>query len=205
MTMKTAPAQRQASMMEGQPRLQLHAHEIQSAKQLRSLPLGMPEEVIGQSVTLLNQLLADTITLYDLYKRDHWHIAGPTFYQLHLLFDKHAEEVERSIDQIAERIQTLGGVTAGMPFEVAERTKIERPPSAIEGVPATLARIVGAHATIVQTIREGIELSQLNKDYGTNDLLVSSLLRLHEMQIWFISQHLINTPLMSEEDGRSSN
>jgi starvation-inducible DNA-binding protein len=205
MTMKTAPAQRQASVMEGQPRLQLHEHEIQSAKQLRSLPLGMPEETIGQSVTLLNQLLADTITLYDLYKRDHWHIAGPTFYQLHLLFDKHAEEVEGSIDLIAERIQMLGGVTAGMPFEVAERTKIERPPSAIERVSTILARTVSAHATIIHTIREGVELTQRNKDYGTNDLLVSGLLRMHEMHVWFISQHLISTPIMSEEDGPRSN
>src|SRR5258708_26950584 len=116
MTTRTSPTHKQANVMEGQPRLQMRSREIQTAKQLRSLPLSMPEETIGQSVTLLNQLLADSITLYDLYKRDHWQVAGPTFYQLHLLFDKHAEEVEGSIDLIAERIQMLGGVTAGMPF-----------------------------------------------------------------------------------------
>ena len=196
MTTRTTPTNNKASgTMEGQPRLQQRSREIQGFQQLRSLPLGMPESSIGQSVTLLNQLLADSITLYNLYKKHHWQLAGPTFYQLHLLFDKHAEEVEHTIDEIAERIQLLGGVTLGMPFDVAERTKIERPPMGVESVPALLSRTVEAHATVIRTLREGIELTGRNKDYGTNDLLVSDLLRMHEMQVWFVSQHLVDTPL----------
>ena len=109
MTTKTTPS-RPAGMIEGQPRLQQPSREIQTLKQIRSLPLGLPEEVVGQSVTMLNQILADSLTLYDLYKKHHWQVAGPTFYQLHLLLDKHAEEVEHSIDFVAERIQMLGGV-----------------------------------------------------------------------------------------------
>ncbi|HEU5379232.1 MAG TPA: DNA starvation/stationary phase protection protein [Ktedonobacteraceae bacterium] len=204
MTTKTAPTSKQAGMMEGQPRLQQRSHEIQTFKQLRSLPLGMSEEVVGQSVTLLNQLLADTITLHDLYKKHHWQVAGPTFYQLHLLFDKHAAEVLASVDLIAERIQMLGGVSGGMPFDVAEHTKIERPPLGAENIPALLARTVHAHATVINTIREGIELTEKTKDYGTNDLLISDLLRMHEMQVWFVSQHLVDTPLEGEGNGRRS-
>jgi starvation-inducible DNA-binding protein len=200
-TTKTTPS-KQAGMIEGQPRLQQPSREIQTLKQLRSLPIGIPEEAVGQSVTLLNQLLADSITLYDLYKKHHWQIAGPTFYQLHLLFDKHAEEVEHSIDLIAERIQMLGGVAAGMPFDVVERTKIERPPTGIENVPAMLARTVDAHAVVIRTIREGIALTEQNKDYGTNDLLMSDILRVHEMQVWMISQHLIDTPIAGEANGQ---
>ena len=161
----------------------------------------MSEEAIGQSVTLLNQLLADSITLYHLYKKDHWQVAGPTFYQLHLLFDKHAEEVEGSIDLIGERIQMLGGVTASMPFDVVERTKIERPPLGVESIPALLARTVDAHAVVIRTIREGIELTERTKDYGTNDMLMSDLLRMHEMHVWFISQHLVETPISGEGNG----
>ena len=201
MTTRTAPTPKQAGAMEGQPRLQQRSREIQDFKQIRSLPIGMPEEVIGQSVTLLNQLLADTITLHNLYKKHHWQVAGPTFYELHLLFDKHAGEVLATVDLIAERIQMLGGVTGGMPFDVAERTKIERPPLGVESVPALLARTVNAHATVIGTIREGIELTERNKDYGTNDLLMSDLLRMHEMQVWFVSQHLIDTPITSEGNG----
>lgn len=201
MTTRTAPTPKQAGAMEGQPRLQQRSREIQGFNQIRSLPIGMSEEVIGQSVTLLNQLLADTITLYNLYKKHHWQVAGPTFYELHLLFDKHAGEVLASVDLIAERIQMLGGVTGGMPFDVAENTKIERPPMGVESVPAILARTVNAHATVISTIREGIELTERNKDYGTNDLLMSDLLRMHEMQVWFVSQHLVDTPITSEGNG----
>jgi starvation-inducible DNA-binding protein len=195
MTTKTAP--KQAGSMEGQPRLQQRSREIQSFHQIRTLPLGLPEKAIGQSVTLLNQVLADTITLHSLYKKHHWQVAGPTFYELHLLLDKHAKEVRHTVDSIAERIQMLGGVSCGMPFDVAENTKIERPPMGVESVPAMLARTVNAHATLIHTIREGIALTEDNKDYGTNDLLVSDLLRMHEMHVWFISQHLVDTPLVS--------
>lgn len=198
MTTKAVPTPK----MEGQPRLQQRSREIQAFNQIRSLPLGMSEEAIGQSITMLNQLLADSITLYNLYKKHHWQVAGPTFYQLHLLFDKHADEVRESVDLIAERIQMLGGVTGGMPFDVAEHTKIERPPLGVESVPAMLARTVNAHATVIRTVREGIELTERNKDYGTNDLLMSDLLRMHEMQVWFVSQHLIDTPITSEGNGQ---
>lgn len=200
MSTRTEPS-KQAGAMEGQPRLKPRSYEIQKTKQLRSLPIGMSEEVIGQSVTLLNQLLADTIMLYDLYKKHHWHIAGQTFYQLHLLLDKHAEEIEGTIDLIAERIQMVGGVAEGTAFDVVDRTKIERPPLGVENVPAMLARTINGHATIIQTVREGIVLTEGTKDYGTNDLLVTNLLRLHETQIWMLSQHLIDTPLVSGGNG----
>src|SRR5579875_3091343 len=177
MTTRTTPQQRQAGMMEGQPHLQQRSREIQAFDQLRSLPLGLPEEAIGQSVMMLNQLLADSITLYQLYKKNHWQVTGQTFYQLHLLFDKQADEVHDTIDLIAER------------------TKIERPPLGVESIPAMLARTVNAQATIIRTIREGIELTGRNKDYGTNDLLMSNLLRMHEMHMWFVSQHLVETPV----------
>lgn len=204
MATRAASTPKQAGMMEGQPRLQQRSHEIQSFQQLRSLPLSMTEEAIGQSVTLLNQLLADTITLYHLYKKHHWQVAGPTFYSLHRMFDKHAARVLASVDLIAERIQMLGGVSGGMPFDVAERTKIERPPLGVENIPAMLARTVEAHATVIRTIREGVELTEHNKDYGTSDMLVSDLLRMHEMQVWFVSQHLVDTPLSGEGNGRRS-
>lgn len=196
MTTRAAPAQRQPEMIEGQPHLHQQSHEIQTENQVRSLPLGMPEETVEQSITMLNQLLVDSTALYHLYKKHHWQVAGPTFYALHQLFDKHAREILASIDLLGERIQILGGVSTGMPSDVVERTHIERPPGGIEGTPAILARIVQAHSTILLTLRQGIELTERNKDYGTNDLCISDLLRMHEMQIWFVSQHLIDTPLM---------
>lgn len=167
------------------------SNEIRTEGQLRMTPLGMSEETIRQNVGLLNQLVDDSFMIYDLYKKCHWQVAGPTFYQLHLLFDKHAEEIEHSIDLLAERIQSLGGIVRPMPRDVVDRTRIEPPPSGEESASAMLKRLVNAHATIIKSVREAIEASDRDKDYGTNDLLVSDILRLHELQTWFINQHLV--------------
>ena len=184
---------------EGQPNLQQKSHEIQRYGQQHAVPLGLSDAVRKQNIGLLNQILADSLTLYNLYKKHHWQVAGPTFYQLHLLLDKHAGEILETVDVIAERVQTLGGVTTGMPFEVAEMTKIERPPTGEEAVPALLARTIDAHATVITSLRDAIEATDENKDYGTNDLLVSDVLRVHELQVWFLSQHLVDVPLIEDE------
>jgi starvation-inducible DNA-binding protein len=183
---------------QAQPKYNPRFYEIQKYGQVHTVPLGMPLETLQQNVGMLNQLLADSITMYNLYKKHHWQVTGPTFYQLHLLLDKHANEVLETVDLIAERIQTLGGVSTGMPFDVAEMTKIERPPQGEENIPELLARTVNAHATIIKTLRDGIEQTDENKDYATNDLLSSRVLPLHELQVWFISQHLVNTPIVDD-------
>jgi starvation-inducible DNA-binding protein len=187
-----------------QPNYHPKSYELQKYGMVHAVPLGMPEETLKQNIGMLNQLLADSITLYNLYKKHHWQVTGPTFYQLHLLLDKHAGEVLETVDLIAERIQTLGGVATGMPFEVAEMTKIEHPPTGQEDIPAMLARTVNAHATVIQTVRQGIEQTDENKDYATNDILSSDILPLHELQVWFVSQHLVNTPIESNSVGDSN-
>lgn len=186
---------------EAQPNIHPKSYELQKYGQQHAVPLGIPDESRKQNIGILNQLVADSITIYNLYKKHHWQVTGPTFYQLHLLLDKHAGEILETIDLLAERIQTLGGVTTGMPFEVAEMTRIERPPTGQEDIPAMLARTVAAHRVVIEGLRQGIETTDENKDYGTNDLLVSDVLRVHELQVWFISQHLVDTPIVSKPDG----
>ena len=111
-----------------QPRLHQRAREIQPYGTVNhALPLELEEPVRLEMTEQLNQLLADTMTLRDLYKKSHWQVAGPTFYQLHLLFDKHYDEQVELVDSIAERIQLLGGVSLAMAADVAETTQIERP------------------------------------------------------------------------------
>jgi starvation-inducible DNA-binding protein len=185
---------------EAQPDLQQRSYLLQQFGQRHFVPLGLPEDSVKQSIDVLNQLLADSITMYYLYKKHHWQVAGPTFYQLHLLLDKHAEEIEETVDLIAERIQSLGGVALAMPFDVAEKTSLERPPSGEEDIPAMLARTANAHTQIIKELREGIDATEENKDAGTNDLLVSDVLRVHELQLWFITQHLVNTPVVDSNN-----
>jgi starvation-inducible DNA-binding protein len=163
---------------------------------VRNLPIGLKEETREEMTARLNLLLADTITLRDLYKKSHWQVAGPTFYQLHLLFDKHADEQAELVDTIAERIQLLGGVSIAMAHDVAEHTRLERPPIGREEVPVQISRLLEAHNFIMQDVRELAEKAEDMKDPGTNDMLVSNVLRTNELQTWFVSEHLVEMPLV---------
>ena len=138
-----------------QPRLDLAGPEIQRFGTLRELPIGLPDEARSTSCTLLNEILADSMVLYALYKKHHWLVAGPTFYQLHLLFDKHAEEQTEIIDLLAERVQSLGGIAVGDPRHAAELTTIPRPPDGAEEVAVMIDRTLRAHETIIEKVRAG--------------------------------------------------
>jgi starvation-inducible DNA-binding protein len=179
-----------------QPRLGQRGKEVQRFGTLRLLPLALSAETRGQSAQLLNGILADTTILYALYKKHHWLVSGPTFYQLHLLFDKHAGEQLEIIDLLAERVQSLGGIAVGDPRHAAELTRIERPPNGAEEVPVMISRLLEAHETIITAVREGIEATDKSADWGSNDLLMSDVLRRHELQVWFLAQHLVDLPLV---------
>ncbi len=180
-----------------QPRIHQRAAEIQSYGTVsHALPLQLDEPVRLEMTEQLNQLLADTMTLRDLYKKSHWQVAGPTFYQLHLLFDKHYEEQAEIVDTIAERIQLLGGVSLAMAPDIAETTRIERPPRGREEVPVQISRLLDAHQIIIAHCRELAERATKIGDAGTNDMVVSDVLRTNELQVWFISEHLVEMPLV---------
>jgi starvation-inducible DNA-binding protein len=187
--------------LNAQPRIHQHAKEIQKYGTVtHALPLDLEEPVRLEMTEQLNQLLADTITLRDLYKKSHWQVAGPTFYQLHLLFDKHHGEQDELVDTIAERIQLLGGVSIAMAADVAETTTIPRPPRGREEVPVQLSRLIDAHQIIIGECRELAKRADKLGDDGTNDLAVSDALRLNELQVWFLSEHLVNMPLVEAID-----
>lgn len=177
-----------------QPRLHQHGAEIQKFGDLRLMPIALAHDARLESTQLLNHILADTSILYSLYKKYHWLMRGHTFYQLHLLLDKHAGEQLELIDLIAERVQTLGGVAVGDPRHVAEITTIPRPPDGVEEVPAMLSRLIEAHEVIITKVRDAVTRTATNRDDGTNDLLMSDVLRRHELQVWFLAEHLVPTP-----------
>jgi starvation-inducible DNA-binding protein len=184
-----------------QPRIHQHAKEIQTYGTVaHALPLELEEDVRLEVTEQLNQMLADTITLRDLYKKSHWQVAGPTFYQLHLLFDKHFDEQTELVDTIAERIQLLGGISLAMAPDVAETTRIERPPRGREEVPVQISRLLDAHQLIIGHCRTlGKRASELGDD-GTNDMVISDVLRTNELQAWFLYEHLVEMPLVHAVD-----
>jgi len=182
------------------PRYHQQAPELQAFGTVSSrIPLQLEEPVRLEMTERLNQLLADTMTLRDLYKKSHWQVSGPTFYQLHLLYDKHYEEQDEIVDTIAERIQLLGGISIAMAADVAETTRIPRPPKGREEVPVQLSRLLDAHQQIIVYCRELAERADKLGDDGTNDLAVSDVLRANELQVWFLSEHLVDEPLVKAE------
>jgi starvation-inducible DNA-binding protein len=169
-----------------------HAHEIQPFAHLVRMPTALSEHACKESVDNLNQLLADTMTLRDLYKKHHWQVAGPTFYQLHLLFDKHYDEQNDVVDAVAERIQLLGGVSVAMANDVAETTLIPRAPKGREEVPAQVSRLLHAHEIVLKEARAMARRAAEARDDGTNDLIVSEVIRRNELQVWFVAEHIVN-------------
>jgi starvation-inducible DNA-binding protein len=161
----------------------------------KKLPIGLSEDVRQKSVDQLNQVLVDTMSLRDLYKKHHWQVTGPTFYQLHLLFDKHFEEQSELVDQIAERIQALGGIAYAMAADVAENTRIPRPPKDREESAVQISRLMDAHEIVLKESRKYAKEAGDADDQGTNDLLISDVVRTNEAQVWFISEHVVDVPL----------
>jgi starvation-inducible DNA-binding protein len=172
------------------------AHEIQGFGSVVPMPIALAEDTRRASADNLNQILADTITLRDLYKKHHWQVSGPTFYQLHLLFDKHFGEQNELVDLIAERIMMLGGVSLAMSADVAETTLIPRPPRGREEVPVQISRLLHAHQIVLEEARAMARKAAEAGDDGTNDLLVSNVIRTNEMQVWFVAEHVVDGPLV---------
>lgn len=179
-----------------QPLLHQKGLEIQRFGEMRLLPIALSRDTRAQSCQLLNRVLADSMILYNLYKKHHWLVRGPTFFQLHLLLDKHAEEQLKLIDLMGERVQTLGGVAIADPRHVAEVTTVPRPPDGAEEVPAMLSRLLEAHEIIIEKVRDAITKTAESRDDGTNDILMSDVLRTNELQVWFVAEHLVDVPVV---------
>ena len=189
----------EAAVMRARPAAHQTAHEFQAFNHNVSMPIALSQKTAAASIENLNQLLADTATLRDLYKKHHWQVGGPTFYQLHLLFDKHYEEQNDLVDKIAERIQSLGGVSLAMAADVAETTIIPRPPKGREEVPVQISRLLHAHELVLEEGRTMARQAAKQGDDGTNDLIVSDIIRGNEKQVWFVSQHLVDVPLVKAD------
>jgi starvation-inducible DNA-binding protein len=193
----TTPLDADTLLRLAQPVTGQHAPEIQPFGHLVRMPIALSLEACRESVSNLNQLLADTLTLRDLYKKHHWQVAGHTFHQLHLLFDRHAEQQTELVDAIAERIQLLGGVSLAMAPDVAETTLIPRVPRGREAVPVQISRLLHAHEIVLQEARAMARRAAEHGDDGTNDLLVSQVIRTNELQVWFVAEHVVDVPVSS--------
>jgi starvation-inducible DNA-binding protein len=186
------------------PLVHQQAREIQPYGKIAKLPIALDELVCAASAENLNQVLADTITLRDLYKKHHWQVAGHTFYQLHLLFDKHYDEQNELVDAIAERIQSLGAISLAMAADIAETTIIPRPPRGREEVPVQISRLLEAHEALLKEARTMARQAAEAGDDGTNDLLISDVIRRNELQVWFLAEHVVDVPVVRADRAKAA-
>ena len=204
MATTSTPSRNGQRLPEAQPITHQRGRVIQPYGTIASYPLALPDDVRAASAEALNQLLSDTITLRDMYKKHHWQVAGHTFYQLHLLFDKHHGEQDELVDSIAERIQLLGGISIAMAHDVAETTMIPRVPRGREEAPVQISRLLEAHELILKEAHTIAKQAADAGDDGTNDLVVSEVIRTNELQVWFLAEHLVDVPLVKADNAGAS-
>ena len=164
---------------------------LQPFGSLRPVRLGLPPEVRSRSVRSLNRLLAHAMALRDLYKKAHWQTSGAAFYGLHLMFDKHYEAQLELIDSLAERVQVLGGVALATAHDVVQETRLARVTSGSETPIQQLGELAAAHEFILGEARPLAREAAEHGDDGTNDIIVSEVIRMNELQSWFVSEHLV--------------
>lgn len=164
---------------------------IQDFGEVIPMPIALNINVCKTSVASLNRLLADTATLRDMYKKHHWQVTGSNFYSLHLMFDAHYGAQADLVDKIAERIQQLGGVSLAMAGDISLAATIPAVPKGREKPFTQLSRLVEAHRIILEYARLVSSQTAQNGDDGTNDLMMSEVIRTNEKQVLFVSSHLM--------------
>lgn len=179
-----------------QPVLNQRGKIIQAHGTTVDYPLTLSEVAHRENVATLNQILVDSIYLRDMYRKHEWQVLGATFREVNRLFHKHAKKQNHLVGKLGKRVQTLGGVTVVVPNDVAERTKIERPPIDREELPVQLSRLVEAHEVVLKGCHEAIKIAEANGDHGTVELLADHIILPNEKQVWHLAAHLTDTPLV---------
>jgi starvation-inducible DNA-binding protein len=150
---------------------------------------GVDHDRRGKLVSLLNRHLADLFDLMSQTKFAHWNVKGPNFYQLHLLFDKLAEEVEGHADEVAERVTALGGVAAGTARQAAATSRVAEFPSGVHKGMDVVAALADRFAAVANTVRAGIDETDELDDKATSDLL-TQITRDLDQSLYFLESHL---------------
>jgi starvation-inducible DNA-binding protein len=196
MSVLRQPGKCGANPPSAQPILNQRSLPIQASGTVVSYPLALSETARAASVAALNQILVDSIYLREMYQKSHWQVTGPTFRMLHHLFKHHFHKQNKLVNKLGRRVQTLGGVTLVVPNDVAEMTRIERPPRDREEVPVQLSRLLEAHEIVLKGCHEGVRIAEANHDDGTVELLSDDIILPNEKQVWHLSAHLTDTPLV---------
>lgn len=152
--------------------------------------IGISDANLKKIYALLNKTLADANIFYIKLRKFHWNLKGPDFMEYHLLFEKQYEGVEKAIDEIAERITSLGGVAIGTTEEFSKLSQLKESAGKVPSEDQMLKELLADHETMIRTLRENIDKCDEDyKDAGTADFL-TDLIREHEKNAWKLRQYI---------------
>ena len=151
--------------------------------------LGLSSKSRDTVIALLARLLADEHVLYVKTRNFHWNVTGLDFGSLHAFFETQYNALAETIDEIAERLRSLGGVAPGSMKEFLKLARLEEQPGGKLEAEKMLAALLTDHETVIRALREDIEAADKAGDAGTNDFLVG-ILESHEKTAWMLRAHL---------------
>ena len=152
--------------------------------------IGISEINLKKSINSLSIILSDEMTLYIKTRKFHWNVAGESFMELHKLFESQYTELEIIIDEVAERINKLGGKTIGTMNEFTLLTRIIEHPNKYPVQKAMISELLSDHETLIAELRKDVDLcSNENHDVGTADLL-TGILQQHESVAWILRRYI---------------
>ena len=152
--------------------------------------LGLSDANREGVLRLLSTLLADEYLLYTKARNYHWNVGGPHFHDYHKFFETLYEEIDKTVDEVAERIRTLGGRSPGTLAEFAKEARLEEEPGKQLDGGGMIGRLLADHEALVRVLREGVDAcAEKFRDAGTADFL-TGLMEKHEKTAWMLRAHL---------------
>ena len=151
--------------------------------------ISIPEKNRIELIAMLNKSLASVTDLYAQLKQAHWNVKGPTFIALHKLFDEVAERVEDQVDEVAERITSLGGTALGTLQEAVKNTELRPYPVNIFTATEHLEHLTHNMAILGELVRKNIKRAEELGDMATNDLYID-IVRTLDKDLWFLEAQL---------------
>lgn len=151
--------------------------------------IGISDKHLHKNVHLLAVLLADEMLLYIKTRKFHWNVSGESFMELHKLFEHQYNELEITVDAIAERINKLGSKTIGTMKEFVELARLKESPDNYPSQKDMMKELLKDYDTLISEIRKDIDESSKNKDGGTTDFL-TGILQDHETTAWILRRYL---------------
>jgi starvation-inducible DNA-binding protein len=151
--------------------------------------IGIAEKDLKSVIELLSNGLSNEVMLYTKTRKFHWNVCGESFMEFHKLFEAQYTELEEAIDEIAERINKLGGKTIGTTKEFAERSAIKESPGEYPDSMSMVKELLQDHETIIKQLRKDIDdCADKYNDSGTSDFLTGKM-EDHESIAWTLRRY----------------